>query len=60
MISVLSVDDHPLLRDAIAALVNAESGMKLIAEATNGSRHHVSALGTKDLRSYPGDLALIT
>ena len=36
MIRVLSVDDHPLLREGIAALVNAESDMKLIAEATNG------------------------
>jgi DNA-binding NarL/FixJ family response regulator len=36
MIGVLSVDDHPLLRQGIAALVNAESDMKLVAEATNG------------------------
>jgi DNA-binding NarL/FixJ family response regulator len=36
MIKVLSVDDHPLLREGIAALVNAESDMRLIAEATNG------------------------
>ena len=36
MIKVLSVDDHPLLREGIAALVNAESDMKLVAEATNG------------------------
>jgi DNA-binding NarL/FixJ family response regulator len=36
VIRVLSVDDHPLLREGIAALVNAESDMKLIAEATNG------------------------
>jgi DNA-binding NarL/FixJ family response regulator len=36
MIRVLSVDDHPLLREGIAALVNAESDMKLVAEATNG------------------------
>jgi DNA-binding NarL/FixJ family response regulator len=36
MIRVLSVDDHPLLREGIAAMVNAESDMKLIAEATNG------------------------
>jgi DNA-binding NarL/FixJ family response regulator len=34
MIRVLSVDDHPLLREGIAALVNAESDM--VAEATNG------------------------
>jgi DNA-binding NarL/FixJ family response regulator len=36
MIGVLSVDDHPLLREGIAALVNAESDMKLVAEAVNG------------------------
>jgi len=36
MIGVLSVDDHPLLREGIAALVNAESDMKLVAEASNG------------------------
>ena len=36
MIGVLSVDDHPLLCEGIAALVNAESDMKLSAEATNG------------------------
>jgi DNA-binding NarL/FixJ family response regulator len=36
MIKVLSVDDHALLREGIAALVNAESDMKLIAEASNG------------------------
>ena len=36
MIGVLSVDDHALLREGIAALVNAESDMKLVAEACNG------------------------
>jgi DNA-binding NarL/FixJ family response regulator len=36
MIGVLSVDDHALLREGIAALVNAESDMQLVAEATNG------------------------
>ena len=36
LIRVLSVDDHPLLRDGIAALVNAEPDMKLVAEASNG------------------------
>jgi DNA-binding NarL/FixJ family response regulator len=36
MIGVLSVDDHPLLREGIAALLKAESDMKLVAEATNG------------------------
>ena len=36
MIRVLSVDDHDLLREGIAQLVNAETDMKLVAEATNG------------------------
>src|SRR5260370_31079476 len=36
-IRILTVDDHALLREGIAALVNAESDMKLIAEACNGS-----------------------
>jgi DNA-binding NarL/FixJ family response regulator len=36
MIKVLSVDDHALLREGIAAMVNAESDMKLVAEASNG------------------------
>ena len=30
------MDDHPLLREGIAALVNAESDMELVAEASNG------------------------
>jgi len=37
LIRILTVDDHPLLRKGIAALVNPEPDMKLIAEASNGS-----------------------
>jgi len=37
VIRILTVDDHPLLRKGIAALVNAEPDMKLIAEASSGS-----------------------
>src|SRR5246500_5071621 len=36
MIRILAVDDHPGLRKGIAALVNAEPDMKLVAEACNG------------------------
>ena len=36
VIRILTVDDHALLREGIAALVNAEPDMKLIAEASTG------------------------
>lgn len=36
LIRILTVDDHPILRKGIAALVNAEPDLKLIAEAANG------------------------
>ena len=36
MIRVLTVDDHPLLRDGIAALIGSEEDMELIGEASNG------------------------
>lgn len=36
LIRILTVDDHPLLRKGIAALVNGEPDLKLVAEASNG------------------------
>ena len=33
---MLSVDDHPLLREGIAALVGNQTDMRLVAEASNG------------------------
>jgi DNA-binding NarL/FixJ family response regulator len=38
VIRILTVDDHPLLREGIAALVNAEPDMRIIAEASNGQQ----------------------
>jgi DNA-binding NarL/FixJ family response regulator len=35
-IRILSVDDHPLLRQGIAALVAGQSDMSVVAEASNG------------------------
>lgn len=35
-IRVLTVDDHALLREGIAALLNAETDMQLVGEASNG------------------------
>jgi DNA-binding NarL/FixJ family response regulator len=36
LIRVLTADDHPLLREGIATLVNAEADLKLVAEASSG------------------------
>jgi DNA-binding NarL/FixJ family response regulator len=35
-IRILAVDDHPLVREGIARLVEREPGMELVAEADNG------------------------
>jgi DNA-binding NarL/FixJ family response regulator len=35
-IKVLAVDDHPLLREGIAAVIEGEGDIELVAQATNG------------------------
>jgi DNA-binding NarL/FixJ family response regulator len=53
LIRILTVDDHPLLRKGIAALVNAEADMKLIAEASNGKE------AMEAFRSHQPDVTLM-
>jgi len=36
MISVLIADDHPLMRSGIAAVLSAQAGFSVVAEAGNG------------------------
>ena len=36
-IRVFSVDDHPLLREGIAALVNSQADMDLVGQAATGA-----------------------
>jgi DNA-binding NarL/FixJ family response regulator len=36
VVRILAVDDHPLLREGIAALIRNEPDMELVAEAANG------------------------
>ena len=55
-IRILTVDDHPLLRDGIAALVNSQPDMKVVAEASSGGeaierfREHRPDITLMDLR----------
>ena len=53
MIRVLSVDDHPLLREGIAALVGNQPDMELVAEASNGRE------ALEQFRKYRPDITLM-
>jgi DNA-binding NarL/FixJ family response regulator len=53
LIRILAVDDHALLRNGIAGLVNAEPDMKMVAEAATG----VEAI--KQFRQHRPDITLM-
>src|SRR4030095_797647 len=55
-IRVISVDDHPLLREGVAAIINNQPDMLLVAQAATGSeaiqmfRQHQPDVTLMDLR----------
>ncbi len=53
MIRILAVDDHALLRKGLAAVVNAEPDMKLVAESSNGED------GVEQFRIHRPDVVLM-
>ncbi|MCU1384647.1 MAG: two component transcriptional regulator, LuxR family [Acidobacteria bacterium] len=52
-IRVLCIDDHALVREGIAALINRQPDMQVIAEASSG------ADGVEQFRSHQPDVALV-
>lgn len=53
LIRILTVDDHPILRKGLTALVNAEPDLKLVAEAANGKE------AIEAFRSHQPDITLM-
>ena len=52
-IRVLTIDDHPLVREGIAALINNQEDMRLVAEAASGKE------AIQRFREHQPDVALM-
>jgi DNA-binding NarL/FixJ family response regulator len=52
-IRILTVDDHPLLREGVASMLNAEPDMQLVAEADSGAE------AIKQFRAHIPDVTLM-
>jgi DNA-binding NarL/FixJ family response regulator len=61
VIRILVVDDHPMLRDGIAALLEGQDDMELVAQASTGSggieqfRKHLPDITLMDLQMPEGN-----
>ena len=52
-IRILTIDDHPLLREGIAAIINSQSDMSLVGEAATGKE------GVELFRKHRPDITLL-